>query len=402
MATGAPQPMRARLDKRSSKRAVGVVMTLGYDRLYNRCTHADPLFAVGRLAGRPGPRRRRSPVRDVRRPHAGRRSLARAPPSVPAGPPASGGSANARTSRPPETAPPAAAAAARPLRPRRGARGHQEEARRSHPDGARGDQGPPRRDVGGAETRRARQAPAGPGRPDPGAADLRLRGSRGEAPLRRAHAVAPRPDARAAPQGHAAGPPGDDARGSAAPARDAPGPEPDAPPAGGGPGARLPGVQGQVGPVLPRRREPRRAARSARSRDRADAVAPREHVARPARRASRDDALALHAGRAPRGRAGPARRPPRGAPAARRAAPPLRVRRRRGADAPRRDEAHGGASADGPARAPAAPGAEPRGYREDRPRPGGEASGRGGSSGPREAPRDREEARGGGLPRAPR
>src|SRR3989454_4123057 len=173
----------------------------------------------------------------------------------------------------------------RSLRPRRGAGGHQEEARRSHQDGARGDQGPPRRDVGGAETRRARQAPAGPWRPDPRAADLRLRGSRGEAPLRRAHAVAPRPDARAAPQGYAAGPPGDDARGSAAPARDAPGPEPDAPPAGGGPGARLPGVQGQVGPVLPRRREPRRAARSARSRDRADAVAPREHVARPARRA---------------------------------------------------------------------------------------------------------------------
>src|SRR3989441_3695614 len=211
--------MRARLDKRCSKRAVGVVMTLGYDRLYNRCTHADSLLAVGRLAGRPGPRRRRSPVRDVRRPHAGRRSLARAPPSVPAGPPASGGSANAGTSRPPETTPPAAAAAARPLRPRRGARGHQEEARRSHPDGARGDQGPPRRGVGGAETRRARQAPAGPGRPDPGAADLRLRGSRSEAPPRRAHAVAPRPDARAAPQGHAAGPPGDDARGSAAPAR---------------------------------------------------------------------------------------------------------------------------------------------------------------------------------------
>src|SRR2546425_8734036 len=62
--------MRARLDKRCSKRAVGVVMTLGYDRLYNRCTHADPLLAVGRLAGRPGPRRRRSPVRYVRRPHA--------------------------------------------------------------------------------------------------------------------------------------------------------------------------------------------------------------------------------------------------------------------------------------------------------------------------------------------
>src|SRR2546422_4414726 len=64
--------MRARLDKRCSKRAVGVVMTLGYDRLYNRYTHADPLLAVGRLAGRPGPRCRRSPVRDVRRPHAGR------------------------------------------------------------------------------------------------------------------------------------------------------------------------------------------------------------------------------------------------------------------------------------------------------------------------------------------
>src|SRR2546430_13097929 len=42
------------------------------------------------------------------------------------------------------------------------------------------------------------RSPAGPGRPDPGAADLRLRGSRGEAPLRRAHAVAPRPDAREA------------------------------------------------------------------------------------------------------------------------------------------------------------------------------------------------------------
>src|SRR5256885_9278124 len=119
--------MRARLDKRCSKRAVGVVMTLGYDRLYTRCTHADPLLAVGRLAGRPGPRRRRSPVRDVRRPHAGRRSLARAPPSVPAGPPASGGSANAGTSRPPETAPPAAAAAARPLRTPPGGGGHQKK-----------------------------------------------------------------------------------------------------------------------------------------------------------------------------------------------------------------------------------------------------------------------------------
>src|SRR3989442_4054224 len=116
--------MRARLDKRCSKRAVGVVMTLGYDRLYNPYTHADPLLAVGRLAGRPGPPRRRSPVRDVRRPHAGRRSLARAPPSVPAGPPASGGSANARTSRPPETAPPAAAAAARSLLTLHGASRH--------------------------------------------------------------------------------------------------------------------------------------------------------------------------------------------------------------------------------------------------------------------------------------
>src|SRR3989442_890300 len=133
VATGAPQPMRARLDKRCSKRAVGVVMTLGYDRLYNRYTHADPLLAVGRLAGRPGPRCRRSPVRDVRRPHAGRRSLARAPPSVPAGPPASGGSANAGTSRPPETAPPAAAAAARPPPTPRGARGHRTEEDTSEP-----------------------------------------------------------------------------------------------------------------------------------------------------------------------------------------------------------------------------------------------------------------------------
>src|SRR2546425_12510626 len=84
--------------------------------------------------------------------------------------PASGGSADARTSRPPETAPPAAAAAARPLRPRRGARGHQEEARRNHPGGARGDQRPPRRDGGGAEARRAPHAPPGPGRPHPRAA----------------------------------------------------------------------------------------------------------------------------------------------------------------------------------------------------------------------------------------
>src|SRR3989454_5067546 len=140
VATGAPQPMRARLDKRCSKRAVGVVMTPGYDRLYNPYTHADPLLAVGRLAGRSGPRRRRSPVRDVRRPHAGRRSLAGAPPPVPAGPPASGGSANARTSRPPETAPPAAAAAARPLRPRRGGRGQPEKTRPKHSDRARGGQ----------------------------------------------------------------------------------------------------------------------------------------------------------------------------------------------------------------------------------------------------------------------
>src|SRR3989442_2177897 len=117
---GTYEAMRARLDKRCSKRAVGVVMTLGYDRLYNRCTHADSLLAVGRLAGRPGPRRRRSPVRDVRRPHAGRRSLARAPPSVPAGPPASGGVTNAGTSRPPEPAPPAGPAAAPPLTPSRG------------------------------------------------------------------------------------------------------------------------------------------------------------------------------------------------------------------------------------------------------------------------------------------
>src|SRR3989441_11490806 len=168
VATGAPQPMRARLDKRCSKRAVGVVMTPGYDRLYNPYTHADPLLAVGRLAGRSGPRRRRSPVRDVRRPHAGRRSLAGAPPSVPAGPPASGGSANARTSRPPETAPPAAAAAARPLRPRRGGRGQQEEARRSHPDGAGGDQGPAPGGVGAGGGARRRGAPARARRPETG------------------------------------------------------------------------------------------------------------------------------------------------------------------------------------------------------------------------------------------
>src|SRR2546425_7199234 len=141
VATGAPQPMRARLDKRCSKRAVGVVMTLGYDRLYNRYTHADPLLAMGRLAGRPGPRRRRSPVRDVRRPHAGRRSLARAPPSVPAGPPASGGPADAGTSRPPETAPPAAAAAPPPRPPRRGP-GQQEEEPRRDSAGARGGEQP--------------------------------------------------------------------------------------------------------------------------------------------------------------------------------------------------------------------------------------------------------------------
>src|SRR5256712_13835027 len=138
VATGAPQPMRARLDKRCSKRAVGVVMTPGYDRLYNPYTHADPLLAVGRLAGRSGPRRRRSPVRDVRRPHAGRRSLAGAPPPVPAGPPASGGAANARTSRPPETAPPAAAAAARPPPPPRGARGDQKKNPPQEPNRRRG------------------------------------------------------------------------------------------------------------------------------------------------------------------------------------------------------------------------------------------------------------------------
>src|SRR3989449_2539873 len=309
-------------------------MNVEYDRLYNRHSHVDPLLALGRLAGGPGPRRRRSPVRDGRRPHARRRSLARAPAPVPAGPPASGGSADAGAPRSLEAAPAAAAAAARPLRSRLRTGGHQEEARRHHPEGARGGQGPSRRQVGRAEARRARRASAGPGRPDSRAAELRLRGSRGEALVRRAHAGAPRADAPALPQEYAAGAPGDDARGSPAPARDAPGPEPDAPPAGGGRGARLPGFQRQVGPVLPRRREPRRSARAARPADGADAVAPREHVARPATRASGADELVLHARRAPRSRAGPAHRAPRGPPAARRAAPPLRVRRRRGADAP--------------------------------------------------------------------
>src|SRR5216117_2827608 len=93
-------------------------MNVEYDRLYNRHSHVDPLLALGRLAGGPGPRRRRSPLRDVRRPHAGRRSLARAPAPPPAGPPASGGAAGAGAPGSLEAAPPAATGAARPLRSR--------------------------------------------------------------------------------------------------------------------------------------------------------------------------------------------------------------------------------------------------------------------------------------------
>src|SRR2546428_495820 len=192
-------------------------MNVEYDRLYNRHSHADPLLALGRLAGGPGPRRRRSPVRDGRRPHARRRSLARAPAPVPAGPPASGGSADAGAPRSFEAAPAAAAARARPLRSRLRTGEHQEEARRHHPEGTQEDWS-----------------------------------------LYARHA----------------------------------------------------GLTGHVAPVLARRVEPRRFARAARPPDGADAVDPREPLARPKTRASGAEEPPLQASRAHRSRAGPARRAP--------------------------------------------------------------------------------------------
>ena len=52
--------------------------------------------------------------------------------------------------------------------------------------------------------------------------------------------------------------------------------------------ARLPGLQGQVGPVLPGRGEPRPAPRADAAADGADAVADAEHVAGEQRRSSQD------------------------------------------------------------------------------------------------------------------
>ena len=93
--------------------------------------------------------------------------------------------------------------------------------------------------------------------------------------------------------------------------------------------AGLPGLQGQVGAEFPRRREPRPAARADGQADGPDAVADAEPHAGPAAGAPGDDAVALHAGRAARGRDGPARHEPRAAHAHGCAPPTLRLQGRR-------------------------------------------------------------------------
>src|SRR6266404_2317532 len=179
-------------------------------------------------------------------------------------------------------------------------------SRRGRPDRAPGHRASARRPGGGGEARGPRPARPGPGRAAPRAPALRLRRAGGAPPLRGTPPVPPPADAPAGPGRHAAGARGNDPRRSAADAGDAAGAEPDAPGARGGGGARLRGLPGPVGRAVPRRREPRPAHRPPRSPDRADGVAPREHVAGAARPARGDDAVSPPPGRAARRPAPPA------------------------------------------------------------------------------------------------
>ena len=187
--------------------------------------------------------------------------------------------------------------------------------------------------------------------------------------------------------------------GPRADARNAARSQPDAPGPGGGPRARLRGLQAEVGRPLPGGGEPRPAHGADRAAERADAVAAGEHVARPAPPAPGHDAVAVHAGRAAGGGAAPARHEPLPAHAAARR-PALQLPRRRRAHHEAGDGADGRAA---PARRSRA--ADPAGARsqrpgEDRPAAGRAAPGRRGQAGPRASPRDHQDARGGRLPRA--
>jgi len=277
----------------------------------------------------------------------------RAPPPFPARRAHAAGRPHARPAGHGEPAPQAAAAAARALRSRLRPGRHQEEARRDPEDRARGHRAPAGGRAGAPRERRDHARAAGPARADgraaaaePGrdaegaggahsrAPELRVHGSRCPPHVLGAHAVAAAADAAAVHAGPPALHAEHDAPGHGADARDAARSQPHAARARGRQRARLPGVQGQVGPALPRRGEPGPAPRAARQPGRAAPVAHGQHVPRPAAPAPGHDAVALHEGRAPRGRDGPARHEPRRADADRRDGPALRLPWRSGGHAP--------------------------------------------------------------------
>ena len=192
------------------------------------------------------------------------------------------GGQHARAPGPARAAAQAAAAAAQPLRPRLRARGHQEEARRDPEDGARGHRAAPRRGARAARRRArsrrssrgsssrwrpsARQSldalPEGARRAASGAPELRVHGPRGPPQfwelMRSLQQQMLQPFLQGMQQALQNMTPG----GPRADAGDAARPQPHAARAGRGQGARLPGVQGQVGPALPRGGEPRSAPRA--------------------------------------------------------------------------------------------------------------------------------------------
>ncbi len=312
--------------------------------------------------------------------------MERAPAPLPARRQEPGRGQPPRTPGSAQPAAPAAAAAARPLRPLLGARRHQAEARQHPEDRARGHRAAGERREGAGRARRGprvvppghgaggRRAPedarrdAGvPRRPHPGPAELRVHGSRRAPHVLGADEGPPAADAAAVPLQHAESTRQHDAPGPRADAGDDAGPQPHAPGPGRGTRAGLRRLQAEVGRPLPGRPEPRPAPGADRPAGRPDAVAALEHVARTAQPAPGHDAVALHAGRAARGRAAPARHEPLPAHAAARR-PALQLPRQRRSHHEAGHGPDGRAPAAGRARAADPEGARPQRPGEDRPR----------------------------------